>query len=312
MPKRWLQLACPDVKPLSPQAFDVVVVGSLNVDYRVEIMRRPAPGETVLGGDVQRLSGGKGANQAVGVASAGGACALVGCAGDDADGDLVLDALRARGVDVSGVVRAPDVRTGNAFIFVTPDGENTIVVASGANHRVDAASALEAIRIAAPAVVLLQGELAVDTTADLLAGLRHIAARVVVNLAPVIALPAEAISGWDTLVVNAGEAAQLLGVAAVAVADAERAAAALRDRARQAVVTLGPNGAVGADARGTFTVPAPRVEAVDTTGAGDAFAGALAFRIARGQDLRPALEGAVAAGAHAVGYAGAQPPAGDR
>lgn len=287
---------------------DVVVVGSLNVDYRVEVPHRPDAGETVVGGNVQRLPGGKGANQAVAVAHAGGSVAMVGDVGDDPDADLILQALDGHGVDVRHVRRLPGTRTGNAYILVTPDGENSIVVAPGANHRVDTARAVQVVDELAPAVVLLQGELRADATAAVLAGAHGRPRHVVLNLAPVMSLPDASHRHWDTLVVNAGEAAQLLDAGPLDQAALPDAARALRRREEQAVViTLGPLGAIGADSAGTVRVPAPRVDVVDTTGAGDAFVGAFALRRARGDDLRAAVEHAVAAGARAVGYAGAQP-----
>jgi ribokinase len=181
------------------------------------------------------------------------------------------------------------------------------VVASGANGRVDAARAVAAATALAPPLVLLQGELTPGTTAAILARVHDSGAHVVLNLAPVRRLPDPWWTTWDTLVVNETEAAQLLGDDGLAGAAPEDAAAALRRRAGQAVViTLGADGAVAVGEHGTIRVPAPRVPVVDTTGAGDAFAGALALRLARGEDLRAAVEAGVAAGAHAVSQVGAQ------
>jgi ribokinase len=287
---------------------DVVVVGSLNVDYVVEVPHRPAAGETVVGGDVRLLPGGKGANQAVAVRAAGGEAAIVGCVGDDPDGALIRSALTSRGVDVSHLETLRSVRTGNAYIFLTPDRENSIVVASGANAHVDAGRAVTAAAALSPAVVLLQGELPAGTTAAALAGVHESSAHVVLNLAPALRLPDSWWTQWDTLVVNETEAAQLLHSDIAAGAAPGEAAAALRRRAGQAVViTLGAQGAVAAGEHGTIHVEAPRVDVVDTTGAGDAFAGALALSIARGADLRSAVEAGVAAGARAVSQMGAQP-----
>jgi ribokinase len=287
---------------------EVVVLGSINVDYVVEVPHRPAGGETIVGADVRLLPGGKGANQAVAVAHAGGRVAMVGCVGADPDGDLARDALAGHGVDVRRLATVAGARTGNAYIFVTPDGENSIAVASGANRRVDPAAALQATAELRPRVVLLQGELPSGTTAALLEGV-HGDAHVVVNLAPVLELPEASRAHWDTLVVNAGEAAALLGRDALGEMAPHAAAAALRRRPDQAVViTLGPDGAVAVDATGEVAVAAPVVDVVDTTGAGDAFVGVLALALARGAPLRSAVEAGVEAGARAVGYMGAQPP----
>jgi ribokinase len=294
---------------MTSRSAEVAVVGSLNADHVVAVARRPGPGETVIGGDARVLPGGKGANQAAAVARAGGAAAMVGAVGDDGEGALVLGALRRARVDVGSVARLDGVRTGTAYIFVTPDGENAIVVASGANRRVDARLALDAVAALDPRVVLLQGELTAQTTAAVLRGLAGRPPRVVLNLAPVSALPGDALERCDVLVVNAGEAALLLGREAVAPAGAQDAAAALRRHDGQAVViTLGRHGAVAVDAAGAARVPAPEVEVVDTTGAGDAFAGVLALAAARGAALDDAVRQAVAAGAAAVGHPGAQPP----
>jgi len=285
---------------------DVLVIGSINVDYRVEVDHRPEAGETVLGGDTVRLPGGKGANQAVAAARAGARVAFVGCVGDDPDGDLAVAALQHHGVDVSRVRVDSHRRTGNAFIFVTPDGENTIVVASGANHAVAAADALSAVEAVSPAIILMQGELPALTTAAVLEAARDLAPDTVLNAAPTVTLPDTAMEAWAHLVVNAGEAAQLLG----GEFSPDEAASGLRRREEQSVViTLGPDGAVSADANGIRRTPAQSVEVVDTTGAGDAFVGALAAGLARGNDLLAAVEAGVAAGAEAVGRAGAQPPA---
>jgi len=288
---------------------DVVIVGSLNVDYIVEIPHRPTAGETVIGADVQLRPGGKGANQAVAVAHAGGHAVMVGRVGADPDAEVALDALRARGVDVAHVGVVDDARTGNAYILVTPDGENSIVVASGANRRVDVDAAMRVVAERRPRAVLLQGELPPATTAKLLKRLAADRAHVVVNLAPVTRLPKTCWLHWDALVVNAGEAAVLLGDASIPVDGAADAAARLRRRDDQiAVITLGSAGAVGAHAHGVVRVEAPRVDVVDTTGAGDAFVGALALGLARRRTLEEALEAAVLAGARAVEHIGAQPP----
>jgi ribokinase len=293
---------------MSPRPrIDVVVIGSINVDYVVEVPHRPATGETVVGGDVRLGPGGKGANQAVAVRAAGGQVAMVGCIGADPDGALMRRVLTNRGVDVSHVETLDGARTGNAYIFVTPDGENSIVVASGANRRVDPAQAVAAATALSPAVLLLQGELRPDTTAAALARVHDSSAHVVLNLAPMQRLPDPWWTQWETLVVNETEAAQLLGADTLVGAAPDEAAAALRRRAGQAVViTLGADGAVAVGEHGTIRVPAPRVRVVDTTGAGDAFVGALALRLARGDDLRSAVEAGVAAGARAVSQMGAQ------
>ncbi|MFE6970378.1 ribokinase [Isoptericola sp. NPDC057653] len=284
----------------------VVVVGSANVDLVVDVPRHPGGGETILGGDLRRSPGGKGANQAAGAARAGGAdTSFVGAVGRDDAADLLLASLRRAGVRTDLVWRL-DVATGTALITVSPDGENAIVVAPGANSRL-AVERPQAERIAAADVVLAQLEVPLDVV---LAAARERRAGVplVLNAAPSRALPDALWDAVDVLVVNEHEAADLAGdLEADAVADPEALGAALLRRVPAVVITLGGAGSLVAR-RGTppVRVPAHRVEAVDTTGAGDVFCGVLAAGIARGEDLAAAARLAAAAGALAVTRRGAQ------
>jgi len=277
----------------------VVVVGSANVDLVCRVERRPGDGETVLGGDLHTLPGGKGANQAVAAARLGARTAFVGRVGDDVHGELLLRSLRDAGVDVTAV-RRDAAPTGVALVLVSADGDNSIVVSPGANARVTADDVhRDVVRDAA--VLLLQRE--IDPAASLAAA-RHCRRLVVLSLAPHGPMPAELLSRTDVLVVNEHEAAGLLGARS---APPETAAALLALGPRTAVVTLGAAGAVAADGSATWPVPAPVVRVRDTTGAGDAFAGALGWRLAAGDPLREAVAVAVRAGAHAVTRDGAQP-----
>jgi ribokinase len=278
----------------------VVVVGSANVDLVVAVPRHPAPGETVLGGDLRRTPGGKGANQAVAAARAGGAdTVLVAALGHDEAAELLLTSLTAAGVRTEAVQRV-DAPTGTALITVSPDGENAIVVAPGANALVDAAPALE--HLAAADVVLAQLEIPLDVVRAAAAA-RHPGALVVLNAAPSRPLPDELWAQVDVLVVNEHEAADL----APGPGAPEAAAARLAQRVPTVVVTLGAAGALVATAdRWPVAVPAPRVDAVDTTGAGDTFCGVLAARLAAGDDVVDAVRRAGVAGALAVTRPGAQ------
>jgi ribokinase len=288
----------PDATP-PPGAGRVVVVGSANADLVVTVERRPAAGETVPGGDLRTLPGGKGANQAVAAARLGAATAFVGRVGNDAHGTMLLHSLEAAGVDVTGV-RRDDAPTGVAIVTLTPDGDNTIVVSPGANGRVTADDARhDAVRTAA--VLLLQRE--IDGAASLAAA-ELCPGRVVLTLAPSGPVPEALLARTDVLVVNEHEAADLLGASV----PPSEAAAQLRARGpRAVVVTLGAAGAVAVDDDGTHRAAAPRVDAVDTVGAGDAFTGALGWRLAAGDDLAAALAVAVRVGALAVTREGAQP-----
>jgi ribokinase len=287
----------------------VVVVGSANADLVVSVRRRPGAGETVLGGELVTLPGGKGANQAVAAARLGAATSFVGRVGDDAHGRLLLESLRGAGVDVTGVGVGSEP-TGVAIVYVTPDGDNSIVVAPGANGALTA-DHVRTAAVSGAQVLLLQREIDPATSlaaADCCRGL------VLLNLAPSGPMPLQLLHRTDVLVVNEHEAADLLGTRAAAPSPDGAGAAAtdvairLRELGPAAVViTLGPDGAVAADAAGSYRVRSPRVPVVDTTGAGDAFTGALAWRLAVGDDLPGALEVAVRVGALAVTRAGAQP-----
>ncbi|GAB2471943.1 ribokinase [Promicromonospora xylanilytica] len=286
----------------------VVVVGSANVDLVVDVPRHPAGGETILGGDLRRSPGGKGANQAVGAARAGGAdTTFVGALGHDDSAELLLASLAGAGVrtDVVERVGAP---TGTALITVTSDGENAIVVSPGANSHVRVGGT-QKDRIVAADVVLAQLEIPLDTVLAA-ARARPDGALFVLNAAPSRALPDELWQQLDVLVVNEHEAADLVGGAGRGPGSgvgAEALAAALLDRVRAVVVTLGGQGSLVAQ-RGVpaVRVPAAQVTAVDTTGAGDTYCGVLAAALARGAHLTDAARLAGAAGALAVTRPGAQ------
>ncbi|WP_435602626.1 ribokinase [Streptomyces sp. bgisy130] len=288
--------------------YDVLVVGSANADLTVRVDRRPGAGETVLGTDLVESAGGKGANQAAAAARIGGRTALLARVGGDAYGELLLGAQRAAGTDVTPVIVDGTARTGTAMIIVDPDGDNSIVVSPGANAALtpqDVAAAKDTI--AASAVVSLQLEIPMESVRAAAAAAEQAGTRVVLNPspAPTAALAPELLSVADPLVVNEHEARQLSGLT-----DGTPAqwAQALRDRgARSVVVTLGGDGALVLDDSGAENVPGVRVRAVDTTGAGDAFTGALATRLARGDTLAGAARFAVRVGAAAVTKPGAQP-----
>ncbi|MFU8888499.1 MAG: ribokinase [Trueperaceae bacterium] len=298
----------------------IVVVGSLNMDLVVSVPRFPVAGETLLGGDYARHPGGKGANQAVAAARAGGDVAMVGRVGADAFGDALTRGLAADGVATEAIAALRDAPTGVAFISIDPSAQNTIIVAPGANARL-APDDLDAARFAGARVVLLQLEVPLETTLRAAELGRGAGARVVLNLAPAQPLTARQLADVDLLLVNETEAAGLTGIPVDEVARApERAAAALTALVPAAVLTLGAAGAAWAEAgKGsdsaasaggdpvTGLVPGFVVEAVDTTAAGDAFAGALAVRLAQGAPLAEAVRHANAAGALAATRPGAQP-----
>ncbi len=281
----------------SSPAYDVVVVGSVNADLVVRVDRRPAAGETVLGSDLEIHPGGKGANQAVAAARLGGRVAFAGRAGTDGNGDLVRGALRGDGVDLSRLLTT-DAPTGVALITVGPGGDNSIIVSPGANARVteDDVAAAGAL-FAAASVVSLQLEIPLPSVVAAARAAAEAGARVVFNLSPAAEVPDELLARCDPLVVNEHEA-EFLGD--------PRPAGLLARGPRSVVITRGAYGAVVADRDGVTEVPSPEVEVVDTTGAGDAFTGALCLRLARGDGLVAAARFAARVGAASVRRPGAQ------
>ncbi|WP_405699182.1 ribokinase [Streptomyces sp. NBC_01383] len=289
-----------------PARFDLLVVGSANADLVVGVDRRPAPGETVLGSDLAVHPGGKGANQAVAAARLGARTALLARVGDDAHGLLLLESQRSAGVDTTGVL-VGGAPTGVALITVDPSGDNSIVVSPGANARLTP----EDIRAAGPLllaarVVSVQLEIPLDTVVETARALPS-GTRLVLNPSPPAPLPAEVLAACDPLVVNEHEARSILGRDAGTTPESwAQALTALGPRS--VVITLGAGGALAADTRtGDFVrVPSPAVDAVDTTGAGDAFTAALAWRLGLGEELPEAAAFAVRVGAAAVTKEGAQ------
>ena len=286
----------------------VVVVGSINADQVVTVARHPLPGETLIGGSITMLPGGKGANQAVAAALLGAEVSMVGAIGRDAYAHTATTILESANVDLSSV-RTVDSPTGLAVITVSDDGENTIIVIPGANAAVDADVVdRSADLIAGAAVVVLQGEIPAAASA---AAARWATGRVVLNLAPVIELDVATVAAADPLVVNEHEAALLLAQltpgAEPPASDAEAVARLREWGVRSVVLTRGALGAIIADADGTDAVPSPAVVSVDSSGAGDAFVGALGARLAAGDSLREAVGLAVRVGAFAVQSRGTQP-----
>ncbi|WP_434995817.1 ribokinase [Arthrobacter sp. Ld5] len=284
----------------------IVVVGSINADLVVTAHRHPRPGETVAGRSMTVLPGGKGANQAVAAALLGAEVTLIGAVGSDAYADVALSVLTTAGVDLRPVQRTAGA-TGIAVIQVADDGENTIVVLPGANAGMTPGlvkASAGAIREAA--VVVVQGELPADATA---AAIRLAAGRVIVNLAPVIAVDAAALLRADPLVVNEHEGALVLAhLGGPTSVDHGAVVEGLLGLGFASVVmTLGDAGALVAERGVLHRVPAPQVTAVDTTGAGDAFVGALAARLTAGEPLRDAVRFAVRVGSSTVQRPGAQP-----
>lgn len=286
--------------------YDLLVVGSANADLVIGVERRPGAGETVLGSDLAVHPGGKGANQAVAAARLGARTALLARVGDDGHGRLLLESQRVAGVDTAGVlVGGPP--TGVALITVDPSGDNSIVVSPGANGRLtpaDVRAAGDLFR--ASRVVSTQLEIPLETVLEVARNLAP-GTRLVLNPSPPQPLPAEVLAACDPLIVNEHEAKVILGDTAGAGDRPEDWARLLLEKGpRSVVVTLGGEGALVASPEGVARVPSVKVRAVDTTGAGDAFTAALAWRLGAGEPLAEAAAYAARVGAVTVTREGAQ------
>ncbi|WP_338846539.1 ribokinase [Massilia sp. W12] len=286
----------------------ISVVGSVNMDLVFRTPRMPAPGETLSGHEFHEIPGGKGANQAVAAARMGGAVSLIACVGADGFGRRSQQTLQQDGIDITHVRVADDCASGVAGILVCDDGENSIVLAAGANARLSPADVTAAQDvIGAGKLLLCQLEVPMETVQAALACAKRQGVRVVLNPAPVQALPEGMLAQVDYLVVNETEAGQLSGVAVQDVDSAAQAAQALLGRGVGAVLlTLGEHGVLAADAAGQQHFPGLKVQVVDTTAAGDTFVGALAVGLGQGLDLRAAAAAAQYAAALTVTRLGAQ------
>jgi len=285
---------------------DVAVVGSANLDLVVDVDTIPQIGETVMGGDLRRIPGGKGANQAVAAARLGRTVAMIGRLGADEGGGILRSSLDADGVDTAHLLITPDVPNGVALIAVGSDGDNSIVVSPGANARVtptDVDAAASVLRDAS--VTLLQLEVPLEAVA---AAARTAGGTVILNPAPAPSepLPAMLLADIDVLVPNQTELATLAGHDGAVDADIARDLASSLP-CKAVVVTLGAQGALVVVDGEVTHVPAPVVTPVDTTAAGDSFCGALADAIVRGESLVDATRWAVRVGAATTQRHGAQP-----
>jgi ribokinase len=303
---------------VSPQAGRIVVVGSLNADLTIYTNRLPNPGETLHGEGFAVNPGGKSANQAVAAGRLGGNVALVGAVGEDANGDMLLASVAGAGVDVSRVRRTAGVETGVAVITVDAAGENSIVISPGANGTVVADDVIAARDVFdGAAVVCLCLEVGLDAVYAAAKSGHDAGATVLLNLSPYAPVLQSLAELSDVLLVNAHEASEFLSGAEIPganAADADWEQVRLKFAAQgldRTVVTLGANGSIVLDSHAEeghrITRIAPtKVDAVDTTGAGDAFTGALAARLATGEALAEAAAFASVAAALAATKKGTQ------
>jgi ribokinase len=287
----------------------VLVVGSANVDFTVSLARLPRPGETVSEGTLLVARGGKGANQAVAARRLGAEVRLLGCVGDDASGREIRQALAAEGIGVDGLATTADAATGTALIVVDAEGRNQIAVAPGANRRLSASDVdRRADDFAWAEVVVCSLEVPLAAARRALERARERGALTILNPAPLPDRGLDFLALADYVTPNEGEAARLTGLSLTGPDDAAPVADAIRALgAHHAVLTLGAGGALARGPDGGCHAPGFAITAVDTTGAGDAFNGALAVALAARRELADALRFANAAAALACTRRGAQP-----
>ncbi|MDQ1545180.1 MAG: ribokinase [Actinomycetota bacterium] len=276
----------------------VAVVGSANLDIVVKLDRVPERGETVFGTGYEEHPGGKGANQAVASARLV-KTSIVASVGQDSAGRQLLDHLAARGVDTANVHQSA-TPTGRAFINVTPDGENSITVLSLANASLTNAEVTDALNRLQPRVVVAQQEISAAALSATVKWCSSNSARLVLNASPSGPLPAGALKLADPLIVNEVEARAVLGFDESHMADHATLARSLAAQSKSVVLTAGAKGAFVAQGSKVTKIPAHVVKAVDTTGAGDEFAGTLAAGIARGDGLIGAASHANAAASQVI------------
>lgn len=288
---------------------NILVIGSSNTDMVVNTPRLPVPGETVLGGVFQQISGGKGANQAVAAQRCGGQVAFLACVGDDDLGKAVVAEYQKDGIDVSNIIVDSDSKSGVALILVNDDGENCIAVASGANnaltvqHVEDNAALIEQAE-----VILFQLETPLPTITKAIELAHEQKKTIILNPAPAQHLDDALLSKVSILTPNETEASILSGIDVIDEVTAERAARVLLKKGVEHVlITMGDLGVFYLNAKNTQMFPAYKVDAVDTTAAGDTFNGALAAGLARNKPFYTAVNYAQAAAAISVTQAGAQP-----
>jgi ribokinase len=286
---------------------DILVVGSLNADLVVQAPHFPQPGETISGGDLQIIPGGKGANQAVAAARQGPSVAMVGCVGNDSFGSELINNLKQNNVDASYVQIDPQSATGTAVIVVDANGQNSIVLSPGGNGKVSPVDVAN-IPFSDHKLLLLQLEIPVEAVLSATKRARESGLRVLLNPAPAYSLPDELIALPDYILPNETELSLLTNQPVNDVSSAEKAARSLLERgAQNVIVTLGANGALIVTGTLVIHLDTYKVDVVDTTAAGDAFIGGFASALLQNKSLEDAVHYGCACGALAATKFGAQP-----
>ena len=285
----------------------IIVVGSANTDMVVKTDQHPLPGETKLGGEFFMNAGGKGANQAVAAARLGGNVAFVAKVGNDIFGKQTLDGLTNEHIDTSHVFIDDTAPSGTALIIVNAEGENSIVVAPGANAKLNRDDVGSISEFTDAAFILMQLEIPLETIEAVIAAAKLSKTHVILNPAPAQQLSDAILDGLFLLIPNETEAAILTGIQVSDLASVSKAAdAILQKGVSHVIITLGKQGAYFKSAYKEFLIPAPTVVAVDTTAAGDTFCGALTVAKTEGKDWEEAIRFAIAAASISVTRIGAQ------
>ncbi len=286
---------------------DILVVGSLNADLVVRAPRFPQPGETISGGDLQIIPGGKGANQAVAAARQGTSVSMLGRVGNDSFGPELINNLKQNHVDTSHVQIDSQSATGTAIIVVDPNGQNSIVLSPGGNGQVSDAD-VASVSFSDYKLLLLQLEIPIETVTSAAQRAKESGLRVLLNPAPARSLSDELISLSNFILPNETELSLLTNQSVHDISSAEKAAKTLLERgAQNVIVTLGANGALIVSSQQVTYVNTYKVEVVDTTAAGDAFIGGFASALLQNKSLEEAVSYGCACGALATTKFGAQP-----